>query len=237
MNKKPFIFVTKYWRIIALILVLILFFVVTAVFMIDARKADVTPRQTDCVVLIDAGHGGVDGGVTGITSGVKESDLNLLYSAELAEKFETAGFYAVMTRSDKSGLYGLATRGFKMRDMLKRVEIMEESNPQIVVSIHMNKFRSTARKGAQVFYQKGDEESKKLADCIQAALNALTGKNYSALSGDFFICRNSECPSVIVECGFLSNKEEEMLLQQDEYRGEIVNSIFEGIMLYLYRYG
>jgi len=217
--------------------VLILFFIVIAVFMIDARKTDVSPRQNDCVILIDAGHGGVDGGVTGSTSGVKESDLNLLYAGELAAKFETAGFFPVMTRTDKSGLYGLATKGFKMRDMLKRVEIIDESNPQIVVSIHMNKFRSSVRKGAQVFYQKGDEESKKLAECIQAALNTLTGKNYSALSGDFFICRNSDCPSVIVECGFLSNNEEEMLLQQDEYRGKIVNSIFEGIMLYLYRYG
>lgn len=217
---------------------LILFFVAVTVFMIDARRTDYSPHLAgDYVIVIDAGHGGVDGGVLGTSSGVKESDLNLIYAAELAEKFENAGFIVVMTRTDKSGLYGVATKGFKMRDMLKRKEIIEQAHPAIVVSIHMNKFRSSSRTGAQVFYQSGSDCGALLARNIQTALNAVLGKNYSSLGGDFFICRCGDCPSVIVECGFLSNKEEETLLQQDDYRSRLIDAIFEGIMLYFYRNG
>ncbi len=235
LGKKTVIFVARYWRIIALIMVLILFFVVTAALMIEARKTNM-PRTSEYVVVIDAGHGGVDGGGMG-SSGVKESDLNLLYSAALAEKFEAAGFGVVMTRTDKGGLYGFATKGFKMRDMKRRKEIINEAKPILVVSIHMNKFRSSSRRGAQAFYQSGDESGQRLAECIQLALNGVTEKKYSALSGDFYICRETVSPAVIVECGFLSNKEEEVLLQTDEYRQKLVDAIFDGIMMYFYRYG
>lgn len=237
MGKKTVFFVARYWRIIALILVLILLFTITAVFMIEARKTDNMPRLSEYVIVIDPGHGGVDGGVMGKVSGVKESDLNLLYAAELGKKFENAGFGVVLTRKDKGGLYGFATKGFKMRDMQKRKEIILEAQPVLVVSIHMNKFRSESRRGAQVFFQSGDEVSQKLAECIQLALNTVTERNYAALSGDFYICRESGCPTVIVECGFLSNKEEEMLLQQQQYRELITAAIFDGIMMYLYRFG
>lgn len=237
LGKKTVVFIAKYWRILALIMVLILFFIVTAVFMIDARRTDTIPQPTDYVLVIDAGHGGVDGGVSGSTTGVKESDLNLIYAAELAERFADSGFGVVMTRKDKGGLYGFATKGFKMRDMQKRKEIINDANPLLVVSIHMNRFSASSRKGAQVFFQKGDEAGMRLAECIQEALNNVTGKKYSALSGDFYICRESNSPAVIVECGFLSNKEDEYLLQQEGYRSKIVDAIYEGIMMYFYRFG
>ena len=103
----------------------------------DGDALDVYQRFTVC---IDAGHGGVDGGVTGVNTGVKESDLNLSVSRLLKEHFESCGITVVMTRKTKDGLYGTATSGFKRRDMEKRREIIEQSKPDMVISIHMNKY-------------------------------------------------------------------------------------------------
>ncbi len=197
-----------------------------------AFKNDFNPESV--VIVLDAGHGGVDGGVAGSVSGVKESDLNLKTCKVLKTLLEGRGAKVVMTRKDENGLYGTATKGFKLRDMERRREIIVAASPDLVVSIHMNKFSSSYRKGAQVFYQKNDQKSKVFADSIQKTLNEFSGNGYAALSGDFFICRCADVPSVIVECGFLSNPQEEALLNTAEYREKIANEIMRGIFLYLY---
>lgn len=198
----------------------------------NARQTDV--KGEGFVIVLDAGHGGEDSGVVGKVTGVKESELNLKTCKVLKSVLEERGATVVMTRKDDNGLYGLATKGFKLRDMERRREIIIDAKPDLVVSIHMNKFSSPSRKGAQVFFQKGDQKSKVLADSIQRALNAFSGNGYAALSGDFYICRCTDVPSVIVECGFLSNPEEEKLLSTAEYRKKLANEIMRGIFLYLY---
>lgn len=187
----------------------------------------------DYTIVIDAGHGGIDSGVVS-PNGVKESELNLQYSRALGQLFGDSGFCVKYTRTDSGGLYGLPTSGFKMRDMKARQQIIAESGADIVISIHMNKYADSSRSGPQVFFQKDSEQGKLLADNIQLALNDYTGNAHSALSGDFFICRTSAMPSVIVECGFLSNQHEESLLVTDQYRSELVDKIYRGVMLYLY---
>ncbi len=187
----------------------------------------------DFTVVIDAGHGGVDGGVVS-KSGVKESDLNLDYSKTLGEYFKRGGFNVVYTRSTRDGLYGVASNGFKMRDMLKRKEIICNSQPNIVISVHMNKFSSSTRKGPQVFYQEGKSDGQKLAESVQKVFNDFTGNSHEAIAGDYFVCRESPCTAVIVECGFLSNEEETRMLQTQDYRDRICSEIFKGVMLYLY---
>ena len=167
-------------------------------------------------------------------SGIKESDLNLEYAYALKQRLDTLGFKTVMTRTDKGGLYGLATKGFKRRDMNVRKDIISSAQADLVVSVHMNRYSSASRYGAQVFFQSGDELSANFANCIQKSLNILTGLKLSALKGDFFICKCAPVPSVIVECGFLSNPDEEMLLQTAQYQEKIVDCIVEGVMLCLY---
>ncbi len=183
-------------------------------------------------VVIDAGHGGIDAGVT--VKGVKESDLNLAFSKTLGKTFENAGFGVVQTRTGENGLYGVLGSGFKRRDMEKRRQLIQQSSAGFVISLHMNNYADVARNGPQVFFQAGDQSSQCLAESIQNVLNNFTGNTHSALSGDFFICRTSQCPSVIVECGFLSNDTDRSKLQQPTYREELCEKIYQGVMLYLY---
>ncbi len=185
-------------------------------------------------VVIDAGHGGIDGGVTGVKTGVKESELNLSVAKKLKDKLEDAGIEVIMTRRSASGLYGLPIGGFKKRDMQKREEIIEEASADVVISIHMNKCPYSYRRGAQVFYKKSSEQGKSLADSLQNSLNSMeeATRDFSPLAGDYFILNCSETPSVIVECGFLSNEEDEALLISDDYQEKLCYYIFKGLADY-----
>lgn len=187
----------------------------------------------DFTVVIDAGHGGIDGGVVG-ADGVKESDLNLDYANCLGQIFERAGFNVVYTRKTSNGLYGLPTKGFKQRDMQERKRIIDDAKPNIMLSVHMNKFAAAYRSGPQVFYQQGSDDGAALAQSLQRVFNDVTGVQREALAGDYFVCRETSCPSVIVECGFLSNPEECAALQTPEHRNKICQDVFNGVMLYLY---
>lgn len=187
----------------------------------------------DFTVVIDAGHGGVDGGVVA-RDGTTEAELNLQYAKELSFLLRNAGLATTLTRKDGGGLYGLPSKGFKLRDMKARKKIADDAGANMLVSIHMNKYRDQRRKGAQVFFQSGNEEGKRLAASIQKELNGMAGRQYEPIAGDYYICREVGCPAVIVECGFVSNEEELAALKTEEYRKKLCNKIFCGIMLYLY---
>lgn len=186
-------------------------------------------------VVIDAGHGGVDGGVTGVNTGAKESDINLDISRLLQKRLEEAGLYVVQTRLTQSGLYGAAVSGYKMRDMKKRKEIIENASPALVVSVHQNFFPLSSRRGAQVFYRADSEQSYALACLIQNVFNAMPecARKCQPLAGDYYILNCSEYPSVIAECGFLSNAQDEALLVTAQYRARVAETLAEGILAYL----
>ena len=224
--------VLKQKNIVIALLLLIVAQLFLTVFLCTRLVSDRNLSYVDFTVVIDAGHGGIDGGV--VANGVKESDLNLEYSKSLGKYFSERGFNVVYTRKTNEGLYGLATNGFKMRDMLKRKEIIQAAQPNIVISVHMNRFSSSSRSGPQVFFQEDDTAGRQLAESMQRVFNTFTGNRHEAIGGDFFICRESPATAVIVECGFLSNANEASRLQTEEYRGELCAKIFEGVMLYLY---
>ena len=182
--------------------------------------------------MIDAGHGGIDGGASGISTGVRESDINLLISKELKKLFEKAGVSVIMTRNSDDGLYGTTDKGFKLRDLNERVKIINNSNANLLISIHLNTYVSPVRRGAQVFYEKGDEQSKIFAKRVQSRINGmrLSPRLYDALSGDYYLLNQTKIPSIIVECGFLSNPDDEKLLISQEYRESIAMAIFNGSM-------
>ena len=197
-----------------------------------ARTAAQTSRL---VVVIDAGHGGVDGGVVGIETGKKESDINLSLARILQADFEEAGFYVIQTRPTEAGLYGTATSGYKKRDMKKRAEVIHESVPALVISVHQNFFSMRSRRGAQVFFREDSAPSRSLATHIQTSLNAMPEcvKQTNALKGDYYVLNCSDYPSVIVECGFLSNAEDEKLLVTEEYQRKIAAAILKGSLAFL----
>lgn len=185
-------------------------------------------------VVIDAGHGGVDAGVRGVTTSVKESEINLSVSKYLRGYFADAGFNAVMTRTTQGGLYGTSTKGFKMRDMKKRKEIIENNDADMVISVHQNFCPIPSRRGGTVFFDKNSECGKLLALCIQNSLNSMKEcvKKNEALTGDYFILKCTENPSVIVECGFLSNADDEALLLNEDYKKMLAYAIFKGAVAY-----
>lgn len=210
---------------------------VTAVFIFAFSALGTTSKSsaTGITVVLDAGHGGIDGGVKGVKTGVLESDLNLEITRKVEKRLQEAGINVILTRKTESGLYGIAVGSFKKRDMKKRRDIIKKARPSAVISIHMNKFPVSSRRGAQVFFKGGDELGKTLADSIQQKLNDMeeATRSFSALMGDYYILNCTDYPSVIVECGFLSNAEDERLLCDAEYQEKISYVIFKGIINYL----
>ena len=186
------------------------------------------------VIVIDAGHGGIDSGVYGVNTGVRESDINLAVARELKGCFADAGFECVMTRTTQAGLYGNTSKGFKMRDMQKRRQIIEDSGADMVISIHQNTCPLPSRRGSHVFYDEASGEGRELALSIQSRLNGLwnTGET-SALAGDYYMLKCTSAPSVIVECGFLSNAEDEENLNDPDFRRRLAKAIFMGAITYL----
>lgn len=186
-------------------------------------------------VILDAGHGGIDAGVSGVNTGVKESELNLMIVKKLERYLVDAGFEVRLTRSTDAGLYGLATTSRKKKDMEKRRQIIEKFKPNLVVSVHLNKYSLSTRRGAQVFFNEESENGKILAEHVQSAFNELeeSTRSFSALRGDYYMLKCTEYPSIIAECGYLSNPEEEKLLLTEEYQGKIAYSIFKGIVGYV----
>ncbi len=186
-------------------------------------------------IVIDAGHGGIDNGVQGVSSGADESDVNLAIARILKGNFQNAGFNCVMTRTTEAGLYGTTEKGFKARDMQKRKQIITESNADMVISIHQNFCPLPSKRGGTVFFDKSSATGKKLATTIQTELNSLPEcvKPNEALHGDYYMLKCTQSPSVIVECGFLSNADEDKLLNTDEYRRAVAYAIFKGAVCYL----
>lgn len=224
-------FVCRRGTLFALALSLVL--LLSCSFALSAASAAAVPANAPCIVL-DAGHGGVDPGVVGRTTGEKESDVNLKIVQKLQKLFSDAGFRVVLTRKNAGGLYGLPTKGYKRRDMEERRRIIREAEPDFVLSVHQNTFPAdTSRRGGQVFFREGSAAGEALAVSIQARLNPLGGRSVSALKGDFFLLGCADCPSALVECGFLSNAEEERLLLTDEYQGKIARAVFEGVLSFL----
>lgn len=190
-------------------------------------------------VVLDAGHGGIDGGVVGKKTGIKESDLNLSITFALQEYLEGRGVSVVLTRKTEAGLYGTTAKYFKRRDMAKRKEIIEKSSPNLVISIHQNFFSDGRKRGATVFYRQGDGTGEVLASLIQSRFNGNDGtpSDRSPLLGDYYMLNCTSYPSVIVECAFLSNEEDETLLSSSDYQRIIAERIGEGALAYLLKEG
>ncbi len=173
-------------------------------------------------------------------NGTTENAINLKITLKVQSLLEQSGATVILTRSDENGIYDLdkqTLREKKVSDIKNRVKIGNEAEADIFVSIHLNKIPQAKYYGWQTFYKKTDENSIKLAKTIQENLNESIQKENKreslAISGKYII-DNVEIPTTIVECGFLSNPEEEALLQTEEYQDRLAWGIYNGIIDYFY---
>lgn len=223
-----FLSVKKRTVIIAVFLVLLL----SVFFALPSLVA--SARTYTYTIVLDAGHGGIDGGSVSPFSGVDENYLNLKYTLTLKSYLEELGIKVVLTRTNLNGLYSLFSENKKKDDMEKRRQIIEHAKANLVVSIHMNSFPLSSSRGAQVFFKEGDTASQYVAQNIQNVFyKNLPYARKEALKGDYYILNCSNTTSVIVECGFLSNREEEKLLQNDDYMRKVCMCIVYGIVMSL----
>ncbi|MDE6817516.1 MAG: N-acetylmuramoyl-L-alanine amidase [Lachnospiraceae bacterium] len=198
-------------------------------------RASVSEEGKDQVcVVIDAGHGGADPGKVGINNAL-EKDINLEIALILKKFLEAEDIRVVMTREDENGLYDEGASNKKVQDMKRRLAIIEEADPELVVSIHQNSYHEEYVKGAQVFFYQTSERSRVLADILQEQLALLDPENKRQAKGNdsYYLLKKTGKPIVIVECGFLSNSEEAGRLITPVYQERLAWNIHMGIMKYL----
>lgn len=187
------------------------------------------------LVIIDAGHGGDDPGKIGV-DGVQEKDLNLKMALALRDLLEQQDVEVLMTREDAGGLYDERTSNKKVQDMRRRCELINREKPACVVSIHQNSYHEESIHGAQVFYYKTSKESGELAKILQKELARVvepTNHRQAKANDTYYLLKKTEAPTVIVECGFLSNWDECAKLQNEEYQAKLVWAIQMGVLKYL----
>lgn len=194
---------------------------------------------TQKTVIVDAGHGGDDGGAIGI-DGTVEKDINLDIALKLEKILKFYGFNVIMTRTQDvmtcdDGLDSLRKR--KISDIHNRFELMRKNPDAIFISVHQNKFEDSSQHGTQVFYSGNDERSKELAEAIQTSVTlTLQRKNDRVVkkSGSgIYLLYHAKIPAVLVECGFISNSDEVKKLKDESYRRKLAILIADGLLKYL----
>lgn len=190
--------------------------------------------KRDICVVIDPGHGGSDPGKVGINNQL-EKDINLKIAGMLKRFLQAEDIKVVMTREEDSGLYDENASNKKVQDMKRRLEMIEKAEPALVVSIHQNSYHEEYVKGAQVFYYATSESGRQIAEIIQEQLRVLDPENHREAKGNdsYFLLKKTTRPIVIVECGFLSNREEAEKLSSEIYQEKMAWNIHMGVMKYL----
>lgn len=180
------------------------------------------------VVVIDAGHGGYDPGKIGVNKAL-EKDINLQISEKIKRYLEESGIEVVMTREKD------IMEETKLTDMQKRVSLINKTKPVIAVSIHQNSYSDSSVTGAQVFYYKGSEVGKEAATLMQEELKKLNSENVREIkeNNNFYMLKKTKVPTIIVECGFLSNAQEAERLVSEEYQEVLAETISGGIIKWL----
>ena len=199
-------------------------------------QATAAPEQAGplfgLVIAVDAGHGGYDGGAVGRVSGTPEKGLNLDVAQRVERLLTAQGARVIMTRT---GDYALCDEDppirKKLQDMQRRAKIIEQGGADVLLSIHMNEYAGRSESGPQVFYRENCPAGRLLAGAMQQAMTAQLApkKEREALGGDYYILTLG-IPGVLVECGFLSNREEEAMLLTEEYRERVATAIAAGVL-------
>ena len=192
-------------------------------------------------IIIDAGHGGEDGGAVG-SEGIIEKDINLAIALKLESLLEASGHKVIMTREKDTAIYDDSAKTLKEKkksDLRNRMGIMNKNkeNDSVFVSIHQNKFPDEKYFGTQIFYSVNDEKSMEIANKIKDSVTGLlqpeNKREIKPANNKIFLLHNAKIPAVIVECGFISNPGEAQKLKDEKYQSQMAFSIFCGITNYL----
>jgi len=241
MREIKIFIIKRVYLYLILLFALGLTIIITSLFFIflprDSANVFVDPKNG--VIIIDPGHGGIDGGTS--KEGILEKDINLDISKKLMNLLVQKGYTVIMTRENDVSLDNPDTTGKNrhMRDLNARVNIINKSNAQLFVSIHVNcNDKKPSTDGSIVFYSDKFEQNKELAYSIQRALNNMivNGKKrtiHDPVKAKYYILKNSDIPGVLIETAFLSNAKERQLLLKESYREEIAEAIASGIEQYL----
>ena len=200
----------------------------------DKKGQEKSSKMAKYCVVIDAGHGGSDPGKVGINQAL-EKDVNLQIAQKLKAFLEAEDIRVVRTRETDGGLYDETASNKKVQDMKRRIAVIEEADPVLVVSIHQNSYQQEGVKGAQVFYYATSEKSRALAAMIQKEFQILQPDNRRQEKGNdsYYLLKKTAKPIVIAECGFLSNSEEAEKLVTPEYQEKVAWRIHMGILRYI----
>lgn len=197
---------------------------------VSSDKVQANPN----LIIIDAGHGGGDPGKVGVNNAL-EKDINLNIAGFVEEKLTEKGYEVVMTRQKDEMLADADSNNKKIQDMKARVELINGKAPALALSIHQNSYHEEGIHGAQVFYYSHSDEGEKAAKILQEALLAVDSENtrQAKANDTYYLLKRTEVPTIIVECGFLSNAEEAEKLVDEEYQRKLADAIAQGIEEYL----
>ncbi len=195
-----------------------------------------TTATASKTIILDAGHGGFDGGASA-ADGTVEKDINLQISQKICALLQFNGYEVIMTRDSDTGTEddeSAAIAKRKKSDLSNRLQLMKDNPDAIFVSIHLNKFTTSAANGAQVFYTKNYTEAYDLANCVQSSIKTLIQPENTRVvkqgTSSTYLLKNAATPAIIVECGFLSNKQELEKLKMQDYQSKMAFAITSGIM-------
>lgn len=195
-----------------------------------SRYASAEKVEANKRVVLDAGHGGADPGKVG-EGDVLEKDINLAIAKKVKKRLEKDGLEVIMTRQEDEMLCSENAQNKKVEDLKSRIEIINSNEPAVAVSIHQNSYSDPAVKGSQIFYFTHSEDGKKVAEVMQKELLEAfpdTARDEKA-NDTYYLLKKTEVPTVIVECGFLSNSGEAKLLSGEEYQQKMADAIAKGI--------
>lgn len=208
-------------------IVVLIFVFILSIFIMVANGT----IEDDPMIVVDPGHGGVDGGAS--IGNIREATLTLEISKKIKEVFESSGIKVLLTRETEDDLS--SGEFVKREDMLRRVNLINTSKAKLALSIHLNKFNIERYNGAQVFYSKTNALNMYLAETMQQSLiQYLKNTNRKIVKREnIFLLNRVTIPCCIIECGFMSNKEELALLQTEEYQYKLSYALLYGVQTYL----
>lgn len=212
----------------------LLFLIAVFPFCHKLSKQVVALHRNKTTIVIDVGHGGSDPGKVGI-QGIKEKDVNLAIARYLKDYLIAEDYTVYMTRETDQGLYDESVSNKKKSDLSNRIQFVQKKNASCMISIHQNSYPDTIQHGAQTFYYEGREEDKNFAQYVQDALLAFDPSNTRQIKSNtsYYILKNAQVPSILIECGFLSNPEETANLTDPNYQKQIAYAIAIGTCRYL----
>lgn len=181
-------------------------------------------------IVLDAGHGGKDGGAN--QGNIEEDEINLAITKKLKGFLQDSGATIVMTREEDVDLASEDAENRKKEDMQARVAYMNDAQTDAFISIHLNAFPNTTVHGSQVFYKKEDVQAKVFAQMIHEHMQQITNTNMTIKEGDYYILNEATTLGVLIECGFLSNIEDRNHLVDEQYQKDLAKSIYLGILQY-----